>query len=171
MLKVSTGLPQYALKANKLPAVFEVLQSCVATALSVVDHSHPATIVIVVESVISEMSNTDAMVADVLPASGTLPYMTLAVPVRKREKASKITKLRKKRRRNTAKDPATALVKKKNMLRFTEPARMLHLSSEYVVVPKALLQAVPTVSSVYTENFCNTHETRAPGRRGFRRVR
>lgn len=130
-----------------------------AAALRVKRPALAAIIVIDVESLILEMSNTDAMIAYGLPASSLLQYMKIAVPVRKSEHSRTIAKSSKKRCLNTATTTATTVVKEKDVSDGTEPAESLNLSPKAVTALEALLQAMRTVCYVYTEEFCNLHDT------------
>lgn len=64
-------------------AGIQALTASLAPLLGLKRPPSPAAIVIDVEDVGSEVFSTEVMVAEPLPASSYLPYMTIAVPVRK----------------------------------------------------------------------------------------
>lgn len=130
-----------------------------ATSLGVAPPSPPATVVIDVESVASEMSSKDVMAAKELPASSHVPYMTVAVPVCKRRNSTTIARSPKKRCQNSATAPATAVVKEVDVLDLRKDAESSHLSSKAVDAQEALLRAMRKVSCIYTGDSRNLFET------------
>lgn len=108
-----TGISQYALLTVKQQAVFPSLPYFVATALVVTLYSTPATIFIDDKSVVPEISETDIMVVEALPASISFPYQTNAVLMRKRGHSNTLSRSNKKRRLTIATATATAAVKEK----------------------------------------------------------
>lgn len=80
-----TRFAQFDLQTNKLPAVYRSLSPSLTTALGVTRSFPPTAFVIDIKSAVSKMSKTNVMIAEALPASGHSSYMTIAVPVRKRE--------------------------------------------------------------------------------------
>lgn len=73
MQEGSTRFVQYAPQTSKLRAVFQAVPSLVAIALDVARPSPTGTIVIDLESVGPEMTNTDIVVAEALPPSSHSP--------------------------------------------------------------------------------------------------
>lgn len=85
-----TRFAQYALQKNELLALFYSLLYSVAIALDVA-FPLPSTIVVVGgESMVPEMSNTNALVAENLIAVSHAPYMIVLVFVRERRLSIKI---------------------------------------------------------------------------------
>lgn len=123
---------QHVLQKNKLSAVFQLLSSSVAAAFGVTRPSSPATVAGDAESVAEKVSNTDVLIAKESPASGHAPYMTIAVPGRKRKNASTIARSSKKRGLDTATVSATVVVKEEDVLDVTIVANSSQLSPEAV---------------------------------------
>lgn len=69
------------------------LSSSVVTAIDVTRHSRPAKVVNNVDGMVAEMSSTDIMVAEELPASSHAPYMTTVGPRSNHENSSTIERL------------------------------------------------------------------------------
>lgn len=112
------------------------------------------------ESVASEISITDVMVAGSLPESNHAPCMTITVPLCKRGNSSTIARSPKIRRLNTATEPFTVVVKDEDVLEVLEAAKSSYLSLTAVNIWEALLQAMKPVRCVYTKNFRSLHGTR-----------
>lgn len=159
MQEGSIGFVQYALQANKLPAVFQALPSSMQTAIGAAHPLLPATIFIGVEVVVLNMSNTDVTSVKALPTPSHPPYMAVAVPVCKRARSSTITRSRMKCRRNTPIKPTMAVVKDKNGVDLSEAVELSNLSSETEAAQVLLLQAIQTVFCVYAEGFRNLRKT------------
>lgn len=106
-----------------------------------------------------EMSKTYVMVAGALTASSHLPFMNIAVPVRKHVNSRTVARLQKKRFLDTTTDPMTAVKSEADMMDVTEAAELSYPSAEAVAAQEAFLQAMPTVCRVYTAEFCNLHNT------------
>lgn len=94
------------------------------------------------------MFNTDVMVSEELPASRQAPYMALAVPVRKREKASMTAGSLKKRCLNIAAEAVTTYVKEEYSLNAMQATDSSLLSSEAVAAQEAYLKVMRTVCFV-----------------------
>lgn len=86
-----------------------------------------ATVFIYVEGMAPEISNTDVMTANGWPASSYLPYMTIAVPMRRRENLSTVVRSPMKHCLNTATAAATAVTKEEDVLKVREAAERFHL--------------------------------------------
>lgn len=117
------------------------------------------TVVIDVERLVPEMSNTDFMVTKDLPAPIHAPNMTIAVPVRQRENSIAIARSQEKRRENNATKPTIADVTEEGVLNGTEAAKLLHVSPEAVASREAYSQARKTVCCIYAEDFRSIHKT------------
>lgn len=139
--------------------MFQSLLPFIATALGVTRLSLSGTVIIDVESEISEMSNAGVMGAEELPATSHVPYMNIAVRVRKRGSSNTIARSPKKRHLNTAIAPAIAVVKEKAVLDVTHTVESSYLSPEAVHAQEVLLQVMKTGFYVYTKVFRNLHET------------
>lgn len=103
-----------------------------AIALGLNRFSLLATVVIEVESLATLISNTEVIVAKDLATASHEPYMSIAVPVRKRVNSSRIARSPKKRRLNTKIDPVTAVLKEENVSTITEVAECSLLSPTVV---------------------------------------
>lgn len=79
--------------------------------------------------------------------------MRIAVPVCKRETSGTIARSPEERCQNTATGPATAVMERENELDVTKNAKSSHLSSWAIATREAMLQAMKTVSYVYTKEF------------------
>lgn len=84
--------------------------SSVASVLGKTRSPSSVIVVIDVESVAPKKSNKVSMVGKELPASSSVPYMTIVVPVRKRRNLSSIAGSPQKSCLNTAKKPTKAVV-------------------------------------------------------------
>lgn len=97
------------------------------------------------KSVVPEMSNTELMVAEALPASRHSLYMTIAVLVRNRGNSNTIVRSSKKRRLTIATSTTTAVVKDEDELDVRNAAKSSHFSPDTVAAQEALLQATKVV--------------------------
>lgn len=104
------------------------------------------------------MSSTDCMVFKALLSFSQEPYMTIAVPVCKREHSSTIVRLIKKGCLNTTTESATEVVKEEVVLDIMDAAESSNLSSEVMAAQKTILQAMETACCVLTEEFQNLPE-------------
>lgn len=157
-------IAQYARQANKLPVVFEAFPSPMATAVGVTILLLPVTIVFDVESVGSNISKRDIVVAKSLPGSCHSLNKTVAVSVHNSEHGSTTARSSKKRFLATVTATATEIVKRKDALDATNAAESSRLSPRAVAMQDTLLDAMRTVCCVYTEDFQSLYEThRAPG--------
>lgn len=126
--------------------------------LGVARAPHPTTVVIKVDSVVPEFSSIDVMVAKASPAPSHPRYMTISVPVCKRESTRTIAGWFKKHFLNTAPEHTTAVVKEVGVLDVRKSAESLHLSPEAIIAQKELLAGKMMVSCVYVEDFQNLLE-------------
>lgn len=106
-----------------------------------------------------EMSSTDIMFAEELPAASHARNINVAVPMRSRRNLSTMVKSAEKGRLNTATESTTVVVKKENEFDVSEVVGSSHPSREMLDAQGALLQAIRTVYCVYAENFQSLHET------------
>lgn len=128
-----------------------------AAALGVTRFLPLATIRIDFESLDPQWSSTDVKVAEALPASSHLPYMTISVSVRKSKISNTIASSCKKR--SLAIATVTAVAKEKHFKNVENAAKSSHLSLEAAASLEALLKAIWTVRIVFTKKFQNLHET------------
>lgn len=130
----------------------------VVIALGVTRPSSSATVVIDVENVARVMFDADVMIAEELPTSSHVPYISNALPVRKRGNSSTKAKPRKIRHLNISTESEAAVLKEKDVLNVLQAAKLSYLSSEAVAAEEALLRATKTVNCVSTKDFLNLYE-------------
>lgn len=107
--------------------------------------------------VAEEMSDTEVIFTAEVPTSIHAIYMTIVVPVRKREISTTIAMLPKKCRQTTATEPATAVVRKWDALNVTEAAELSRLSSKATAAQWAPMQVAKILYLVNKKNFRNFH--------------
>lgn len=150
------GYVEYTFQTNKLVVVFQSFSA--SSAYGMTRLSIPSTGVIDGKSVAPDMSNTDVLDAKEFPASSHAPYMSVAVPVRKRGISNIIVRLPNNHHLNITTTLETAVAKTGNKLDVTEAVKSSHLPPEAVAAQQALRQAIKKVCSVCTENFQNQLE-------------
>lgn len=146
------------LQTKKSPAVFQALPSYVTAALGVRRLSPLATMVIDVESVDLEASNTDVVVAEALSYPVFLCTWLLMSQCTWADIQARLQGWARKRRLNTATVAATAVVEDKDMMGVMDAMGSSHLSSEAVASQKTFLKAMQTVCCVCIETFWNQHK-------------
>lgn len=138
--------------------MFQALPSSEATVLSETLPALPATVVNDAESMSPEFFKIEVMVAEQLPTSIHAPYMSISLPLCKREYSSTTARSPKNRRLDTATAPATVVVKEEDFLDVT-PRISTTCHSRMWPTRKYRYKQMKTVCCDYTEDFQNLRET------------
>lgn len=88
------------------------------------------------------MPSTSVIVTEESPSSSHVPYMSVAVPMRKLENSSTIARSPKKRRLNTAAEVSTAVMKEWDVLDVITSVKASRLTPQVENTQEVLMKAI-----------------------------